>query len=313
MAEMLTFETFRAGKDSVYEIGAVAQRGDEPERPGVVSEISTAFGYEGDDLSGLIGTVAPEKELQKNIAHAQEVLDDPDTRKKIGQGDKTGIEVARSWGDRSGLQAQVLRPLMEPQYSMPDRFSAALVTDGVLNWMNRMAEVTERVGKWSKIPLVVLVSGGRKIGAGEHPDVEAGTPSSEYMAEVLEPKLRETGNFSEVVTIEIDREEGQSVMARAAEYLSGSDKVDLAEDRLVVPAVAGNWMQKGAQARAALQGVQDGFDEGRPDSRFARQLWVASDTFPLGVTGHEPKSTHQNPYSAIGNILRGAKLLDEQK
>ncbi|HZL07836.1 MAG TPA: hypothetical protein VFC50_01430, partial [Candidatus Dormibacteraeota bacterium] len=77
--------------------------------------------------------------------------------------------------------------------------------------------------------------------------------------------------------------------------------------KIIIFSVAGNWMQAGVQARQGLQTVYPDFDRDPAN----RQLWIKSDSFPLGLTGEEPKATHQNPFSAIGNILRGVKLLDE--
>lgn len=308
MAEAPTFTNFEVGVDSVYEIGVVP--GGQFSRSGVVEEIKTAFGYEGDNLGDLIGQVAPNKDLQANIAFARETLSDPDVKESIGYLDKTAIEIARAWGERSGLQEKVYRPLMEPAAYNPGYYAAAVVPDRVVNWMDRMATILEEVGKRADIPMVVLVSGGREIGDGEHPDVKGGTPSIEYMSEILEPRLKAVGSFAAVETIGIEQEAGQSVIERAASYLAEKG-FDASVHRLLVPAVAGNWMQTGAQARQGFKVLREDFDEDHENLPYSRQLWVASDSFPLGETGEEPKSTHQNPFSAIGNILRGAKLLDE--
>lgn len=306
MAEVLQFKDFSVGADNILDIGAVPGGAGDPERPGVVSEIGVAFGYEGDDLGKLIGKVAPSKKLQENIDHAASTLADPAVRKKIGYEDETGIEVARAWGNRSGLQDEVFRPLMQPSGEIPKEFAAVVVTDGVVNWMNRMAEVARQTADGRKIPLALLVSGGRAIGDGEHPDLVGGTPSMDYMSGTLAPRLADS--FDRVEVIETGSEEGQTVMQRGVEYLADEEGIDLEQARLIIASVAGNWMQKGSQLRAAAKEIRTGFDE-HPGHR---QLWVSSDSFPLGETGEEPKATYQNPYSAIGNILRGAKLLDEQ-
>lgn len=307
MSEILQFKDFNVGADNVLDIGAIPEGAGEPARPGIIPEMRTAFGYEGDDLGGLIKKVAPSKKLQENIDHATVTLGDSAVREKIGYEDEGGIEVARAWGNRSGLQDEVFRPLMQPAGEIPKEFAAVVVTDGVVNWMNRMAEVAKQATEGRKIPLALLVSGGREIGEGEHPDVKGGTPSIDYMSDTLAPGLADS--FDRIEVIETGSEEGQSVMQRGVEYLADEEGIELEQARLIIASVAGNWMQKGSQLRAAVKELSGGFDEDASH----RQLWVASDSFPLGETGEEPKATHQNPYSAIGNILRGAKLLDEQK
>lgn len=312
MAEVLKFKNFNVETDSVHDIGAVPGIEDDPGRPGVIGEIKAAFGYEGDDLGELIGAVAPEKTLQANIAHAVETLGQPEVRERIGYADESAVDVARDWGLRSGLQEGVLRPLMNPADEVPKDFAAAIVTDAVANWMKRMADIAKSVASQSHVERLLLVAGGREIGATETHLVPGGTTIPEYMRQEIIPAYgisRGPTLFNSVEIIETDKKDGGSVMGRAAEHLDMLDGVDLKDDLIVVPAVAGNWMQKGVQARQALQAVQEGFDE-NPE---ARQLWVASHFFPLGFTGKEHKGSYQNPFSAIGNILRGAKLLDEQK
>lgn len=317
MSEALRFKDFTVGADSVLDLGAVPQGAGEPQRPGVISEIKNAFGYEGDDLGGLIGHIAPHKNLQENIAFAREILNDPSVREKINYGDKNGIEVARAWGKRSGLQEEVFRPLMQPAGEIPKEFTAIVVTDAVYNWVNRMSGVAYRVGRVANIDTALLAASGRVTKPDETDEIAEGTPIKDYMEGTLKPRLEkpfinegsteERQAFDTVEVVTTESESGADVMAEAVEYLLEND-IDLNDARLIIASVAGNWMQKGSQLRAAIKGVHADFDEDPAD----RQLWVASDSFPLGITGEEPKTTHQNPFSAIGNILRGAKLLDEQ-
>lgn len=317
MSEILKFKNFTIGADSVYDLGAVPAGTDESERPGVISEIKTAFGYEGDDLGGLIGHIAPRKNLQENIAYAEETLADPDVREKIGYSEKTGVETARAWGERSGLQEEVFRPLMQPAGEIPKEFAAIVVTDAVYNWVNRMAAVAYNIGKTTDIDIALLASSGRSTKPGETDEVAEGTPIKTHMEGALKSKLEEPfieeystesrQLFGNVEVVATESERGVDVMDAAVQYLIEND-IDLDEARIIISSVAGNWMQKGSQLRSAVKGVHADFDE----DPSARQLWVASDSFPLGITGEEPKTTHQNPFSALGNILRGAKLLDEQ-
>ncbi|MEX2014846.1 MAG: hypothetical protein WD885_02830 [Candidatus Saccharimonadales bacterium] len=312
MAETLRFDNFNVETDSVFDIGAQPEVEDMPERPGVIEEIKTVFGHEDENLGELIGRVAPHMTLQDNIDYAKEKLSEDEAREKIGYADEAPVDIARAWGERSGLQAEVLRPLMEPAKEMPDNFAAVVVTDGVANWMKRMTSIAIEVGGKTKVDRLLFAAGARRLGTDETHLAPGGMSVADFMRQELIPAygVARFGGpilFDTVELVRSTNKDGASVMRRAARQLDELDEVDLQSDRIVIPAVAGNWMQKGVQARQALQGIQKGFDED-PE---ARQLWVASRFFPLGFTGREPKGSYQNPYSAIGNILRGAKLLQD--
>ena len=307
----ITFPNFRVGVDEVRDIG------DTPGHEPVLAEISEAFQGPLDDLGVLIGKVAPHPTLQDNITHIVDTLSDPATRERIGYAPGTKdfegnvqetwnpFTVSRDWAMRVGLQDEVRRPLMAPANGTPRMFEGAVLPGRVVNWMNRMGNIMLGVGKDAAVEHVLLASAARSIGAAEHPDVEGGTPEHHFMWDVLGPKLGKAGLFKTVSVVETGETKGDAVMAAVARQLGQA--VDLNKARVIVPAVAGNWMQTGAQLRGALQAVNPNFDAD-PDHR---QLWVASDTFPLGVTGQEPKTEAQNPASALGNLVRGAKLLDE--
>lgn len=299
----LTLENFRVGTDNVEQIGATN------ERPGVLRDLRTAFGYSGDSLDGLIKHVAPNTTLQDNIEFAREVLSDEDTAKSIGYEGDTAASIAGDICARSGLQARVIRPFMEPaEGGLPSKFDAAIQTDGVVNWMDRMTNISIMTARQASIDTILLASGGRLIGDNESPKVAAGTSVNRYMATSVVPMMGISGLFKAIELVHTNEKAGPKVMAQAAGRLAMSGEVDLTTGLVIVPAVAGNWPQKGAQARQALKAVQPDFDSD-PERR---QLWVVSDSFPLGLTGEEPKTTHQNPFSALGNVLRAAKLLDDQ-
>jgi hypothetical protein len=178
--------------------------------------------------------------------------------------------------------------------------------------MKRMTSMAVEVGGKTKVDRLLFAAGARRLGAAETHLAPGGMSVADFMRQELIPaygvaRLGGPILFDTVELVRSTNKDGASVMRRAARQLDELEEVNLEQDRIVIPAVAGNWMQKGVQARHALQRVQKGFDED-PE---ARQLWVASRFFPLGFTGREHKSTYQNPYSAIGNILRGAKLLQD--
>ena len=317
--QVITFENFRVGADPVHSIGAMPDPKTDKLGPGVAEDVKTAFGYEGDDLGGLIGHVAPHKELQLNIDFAKTTLSDPDVQARLRQEGRTAADIARSWSERSGLQAEVFRPFMAPASVTVDRFDAGLIPERVPNWLERMADTAIELGRAYPIGILALASSDREIGPDEKPGVTEGTLSESYMEQTLLPRLKkgqtreeiEAGDDSkrqvlDVEMIKTGEKVGDLVMARAAAGLVEKG-INLATAKIIIFSVAGNWMQAGVQARQGLQTVYPDFDRDPAN----RQLWIKSDSFPLGLTGEEPKATHQNPFSAIGNILRGVKLLDE--
>ncbi len=62
---------------------------------------------------------------------------------------------------------------------------------------------------------------------------------------------------------------------------------------------AGNWLQNSGQMLRSLVA----HDSGRIE---LPATYVISDAFELG-TGTEPAATHQNPFTALGQIVRNAQ------
>lgn len=275
MATQLTFEQFNPNHDSVYEIGN-----------GVVPEMAQAFDHElterpsVENLGNLISIMAPEKELQKNIAFIQEKLE------------ATALETSTSWVDRSGLLLPTARWYMNPETSTePRNFDVAVITGGVRNWMVRRAE--RLLPELDKVDQVLLVAGNRSMNTTEGPDVEEGMTESDFMGGIIQGLLANAG--AEVELVRVDSKIGNEIMEATAEHIKNSDSA-------LISSNAGAWVQNAGQLRRALQNRYESFDED------GSQLFVVSDHFPLG-TGIEPTATHQNPYSALGIILRNTQEL----
>ncbi len=277
MKRQVTFETFNPRTESVYEIGN-----------GVMREMAEAFEYEltatpdVDNLGGLIGAVGPAKELQENIGRVQEELGT----------DNGAVDIARDWVERSGLLAPVARSYMAPEQGIATQnFDLAVISGGVRNWMLRRAE--RLVPELDKVGRVLLVAGNRTMKTTEGPDVEEGMTEADYMDGVVRSLLTEAG--VEVEMVRVDSGSGNEVMETAAEHI-GSD------ESVLVASNAGAWVQNAGQLRRAIRKECPRFDE------TGNRLFVVSDSFPLG-TGQEPTATHQNPFTALGQIARGAQEL----
>ncbi len=307
MPEAITFGNFRVGIDEVRDIGVA------PEHDSVLVELSRAFDVPPEDLGELVSAVAPSPRLQENIAPAETVLGDPAIQASMGyhgvddEGNPwNAYTVGHDLVRRTGLQEAVVRPLMAPaKGEIPGYFTAGVLPGRVVRWMDRMGAVMTEVGEQTAVNRLLLVSADRTIRQGESPQVEPGTTEHHFMSHQLAPALGDTGLFRTVEMLRTGEKHGKIAAFAAAWHLRGTS--DLRTDKVIVPTVAGNWMQTGAQLRSALQDLEPAFDANPAN----RQLWVASDAFPIGRTGQEPKETHQNPLSALGNIARGAKLLDE--
>jgi len=315
------FDNFNILNDNVEDIGAV--RTDDgatiEQGMGVFAQLRTAFNYEAQDFRGLIGAVAPHRELQKNIDHVVETFAQPEVKEKLGVDPSlTGFQVAKGICDASGLQTKVFRPVYASGLSLPHRFNVGLLPERVPNWMERMADLAISVGRKYDIDELNLISSTREIGPDEKPGVEAGTPSEDYMQDKLETRLKagqirgedliNSGKvFDKVSLTKTGEKTGEIAMQKAVERLVDSG-LDVRKAKVLVFSVAGNWVQSIAQARLAFKSIYPGFDSNEDP-----QIYVVCDEFPAGETGQEPKTTHQNPASAIGNVVRKGMYLDDLK
>lgn len=318
MSEQVTFPNFRIDTDSIEAIGAITLA--DGKVRSVADELRIAFDYQGDNYGELIGAVAPHRELQLNIEHAKERLADPKVQKDLGYEDRSPISIARSWVERAGLMLPVDRPFQGPSDKKPDHYDIGLIPERVPNWLWRMADLAISHGGRTKVSRLALVSSERKIGPNEKPEVAEGTRAESYMEKEILPHLQngrtrteiETGQtdpqdiFETVEILKTGEKTGDEAMARAAKMLVESGVV-LQTSTVVVYSVAGNSIQSGAQALKGIRSIYPKFNID-PD---APQLYIVGDGFPLGETGEEPKETHQNPFSALGNIPRGFKLIND--
>lgn len=300
MSEAITFANADFRTVNVYDIGHDSELNKNGENPtGIIPEMAKVFGHELSqapeeaNLGGLIALVGPAKTLQDNIAGVRESLGK-------NKSDDLAIDMARKWIDRSGLLVPVERSYMNPELVITeeDEFSLAVVTGGVRNWIERRAaRLSVAIGKVS-IGRVLLVGGNRAMKSAEGPGVKDGMTEAEYMETNLKPRFNEAGVSVDVMAVESGV--GDEVMRAAASEIDPTSKILVASN-------AGAWVQNAGQfRRAAIQENPD-FDAN------GEQLYVLSDSFPLGITGKEPTKTHQNPLSALGQILRnGQEIIRHQ-
>lgn len=296
MAEGLTFANYaldRDGWNSIYAIGA-----DPETQQGVVQEIASAFEYELGDkpsvekLGELLKQGAPAKELQENIGRIQEALGT----------DKDAVGIARGWVERSGLLVPVQRSYVTAE-ATTDPVDLAVISGGVRNWIQRRAGRLVELNAESGVKHALLVAGNRVMKPGEGPDVEEGMTEADYMESVILPNLTAGERGIPTTFVAVDSDVGDEVMQRGVQSITESGLADLGTERVAVVSNAGAWVQNTGQFRRAVMSLIDmtyDYEGGR--------LVAVSDDFKLG-TGAEPTSTHQNPFSAAGQIIRNSQEL----
>lgn len=301
---LVTFSDFsplHQRPEDIYLLGASA----DGKKPGVIPEMSSSFSHALAEqptvrnLGGLIRAVGPAKELQLNIGAVQA---------KLGTSDSV-LDIARGWSTRTDLLSPVERSYMdaalpflppENEAASTQKRTIAVATGGIRNWMVRRATVISGLARSRDIDRVLLAAGNREMQLEEGPDVVAGMTEADYMEAVVSPQLGKIGLRTEVLRVESGA--GDDVMRATARAID--EKVDdLAVARIVLASNAGAWVQNAGQLRRAMLGERAGFDYD------GTGLFVAADGFKLGATGNEPRTTHQNPFTALGVIARGVQEL----
>jgi hypothetical protein len=280
MTETLTFATI---KPAEHNIMALNQLGG-----GAVPEMAAAFGHDlatgpsvVENYGYLIGAVGRHKELQANITGVQTVLGT----------DQSAVELTRGWAERTGLLIPVERSFMTGE-ALPSEVDVALISGGVRNWMERRRKLLTEL-KGVEIGRVLLAAGRRQMKTSEGPDVRDGMTEADYLKEVVKPQIDDLGLTTEMLAVE--SEVGDEVMAKAAERIRPADDV-------LYVGNAGQVVLGAGQLRRAVQGLMPGFDQA------GDQLFMVSGKFQLG-TGNEPTATHQNPFTALGQIARNVQEL----
>lgn len=281
MSEALTFANYSIethGPDGIYAIGAA------PGQVGTVPALAKAFGHEispqptANNLSGLIAKVGSAMQLQQNIPRVQEVLGT----------DKDAVALARSWVEDSGLLVPVDR-MFNTNEQTAGGTDIAVMTDGVVNWMNRRAVRAVELAVKGGIQTLIMVGGTLAVRAATGEMMTA----AQYQRRILKPRVEAWGIQVEVV--EVDSGDGEVLAAAAADkiaVLAGEDEPDI-----TVVGNAGNWVQNAGTILRAMQAKDIA-----PDVR------VVCDPMPNGDTSQQPL-THQNPFSALGQVARNAHEL----
>ncbi|PID32133.1 hypothetical protein CR970_01990, partial [Candidatus Saccharibacteria bacterium] len=241
--ELLTFANFKVGEDDVAAIGG-----------GVLPEMATRFDYDlpeqpsSADLKGLIGAVGPAKELQKNIEATQKGMHERNSGDR-----RPAVDVARDWVERSGLLVPVDRDVFgdtitspatteaDADDELPTRsFGLAVVTGGVLRWMERRGEQLNVCASEAGIGKICLVGGTRVLKGSEGPGVLPKTTEGDYLENFIAPRFSKLGYDIDVV--KPDSSKGSDIAGAVADKVA-AEQIDPSD--VLVVATAGNWPQNG--------------------------------------------------------------------
>lgn len=310
--ETITFANFSPATNPIEDIYRIGAIGENP--AGVIQQLAYVYDYElterpdADNLNGLRELVGGAKELQSNIASV---------RKTLG-GDAGALDLARGWVENSGLLTPVERSFMRSDLALPEVPAVAVITGGVRNWMARSADallkLKQRGEQPAQIDFAFLGGGTRRMRPQEGPDAE-GRTEAKYLDDIVRPRLERAGIETYVEHIASDN--GDNVMLDVAETLVGQNDLLRPGQPIIFMRNAGAAIQGAGSLRRGLRHVghqtmgHEHFD-GKPydendrdaDRHIGEQLFIATDSFPLGETGKEPTTTHQNPLTALGMVIR---------
>lgn len=267
---------------------------------GMLPEIATAAQFtltpepDAENIGSLIGKVGPDKELQQNIGAVREALG-PDAKDQIAD-----------WIEKSGILFPVERGFADPT-SLPEETDAIVWGGGVANWILRRAALTQRFDP-DKVGRVVLPFGNRVMKPTEHQLVktfakEKGRPPKEYefgRAYVL-GSLMTAGFTPKPKIIPVGDGNGDRVLDALFER-----EPQLLDGTITVMGNAPNTIQAAGQLRLAARRADPGFDS------TGEQLFMASDSVPVARRGEAAK-THQNPETALGQLVRNALFLEKNR
>lgn len=280
------FADYQLG-DDVYHLG----RGLLPEMARVM-EYDLGITPTEEALQGFVGHIGPARWLQDNI----EVV-----RGRLGYygQEKDSVMLAADWTEQSGVMEPVHRSFASPEITLPGEFDVAVITGGVGRWMLRRAAHLRDLFEVSGVRMgeAVVAAGTRQMKESEHALVadlaarQGHLPTeSEFAHRLIVPRLQVAGIRARA--LDIGTHVGDEVMKEAAYAIQNRGTI-------LSVANAPAAIQTAGQLRVALRDLKPDFDAS------GEQLFVSADAMPVARHGESP-ATHQNPYTALGQIARNA-------
>lgn len=292
---MADFSNYELGEIAEQEFG-VYQLADE-----LIPEMAETLRYDitgrpvQETLGDFIGQFGPDKEYQKNISLVK---------------DRVSVDQAADWVERSGALVPVARAFRD-NTPLPERFGVAVMTGGIANWILRRTAVLEQVDP-TTVSRVWMVPSNRKMDDGEHQLVKSHrerfglygveTTEAAFMKHFISKRLGDVW-FNYRIHDAHGMTKGSNVLDHWATFLATVDNA-VRITTFLVPTNAPASIQTAVTVREALQKIDPTFD-----TAATPQLFMMGDSIPVARHG-EHKSTHQDPHSAIGQLLRNARYLD---
>lgn len=244
------------------------------------------------------GHIGPAKELQDNIAIVQKILGS----------DRDATSIAADWLERSGMMQPLDRPFVEPGIDRPEKIDTVMFSGGVANWILRRTSVVEWLNP-ENVGQVIIPAGERQMGNGEHQLVAT---LNRYMLEqhggnaspITETEFAYAIAADRLETAGFDVDLHHFASSNGDEILSDTfaKRPELLSGNILIAGNAPNAIQAAGQIRLAALKADKTFDSN------GDQLFMLSDSVPIARRG-EGKNTHQNPFSALGQIARNAQII----
>lgn len=293
---------------------------------GVLKEIAEATNFDlsatptEEEIKDLTGSIARNREFQENIGRVSKHLGSDAT------------EVMADWVERSGVLKPVERAFTDPSIPLPNKFGFVVVqSDVVMNWFLRRKGQAERLDP-EAVGELLLVAGTRKVKPGEHQLAATINRNKRREADLVEekdepkpetdeekkaqkkereehyptaPELLKTLRVIEGLKaagfnahlIEVDGSSGREVLNGLIEQ-----RPALLENAVMAIGNAPSTIQAAGQLQDAARRIDAGFNSS------GDQLFMKGDTIQVARNGESP-ATHQNPETALGQIVRNAKYV----
>ncbi|HLB66800.1 MAG TPA: hypothetical protein VJJ78_04395 [Candidatus Saccharimonadales bacterium] len=274
---------------------------------GLLPEMANAMGYElggfpdSGILSGFINHIGPAKTLQDNIGLVQERL--------ATQVD--AVTIASDWAERSGSLWQLARTFRgsfsRPNKSLPKSIDSAVFNTAVGRWQERRAQkIMDLEEQGTKVARIAIMAGNRTMNEVEHPMVatlarqDGVLPTEARFATAFIAEMLKTNMSVPVFVFPSDSSVGDDI------FLEGiRQRERILDDSILAVGNAPSALQVAGQFRKAARTIAPEFDD------HGYQLFMSGDSIPVARQGEGPE-THQNPFTALGQIARNALVLHEE-
>jgi hypothetical protein len=281
----------------------------------LIPEMAAAFEFDlphvptEEALQKFIGAIGPAKTLQDNIQRVQSILGS----------DSSALDLAASWVDSSQLLLPVERSFSDPNVGLPEHKSlgTTLFNTGVARWTIRRAQTLLALrSQGYDLGQTLVFAGNRRMEITEHEEVANLMGILDVQDDPDEGKSRITeAMFGKHFVVPLLSHAGIRVDLVAVNSRDGDEiftqgiraNSDILGGGITVIGNAPATIQVAGQLRENARKFSKGYN----NNGTIPSLYMVGDSLPLARTLEQTKSpsTHQNPYTALGQIARSALYL----